>query len=134
MVAMQEWRKHLWQPRAFCWRGANYLEKMASDTQFLCSPVGKSLLASVGLDAGDMVSYTGWGQGQCVHHKCCEKQGKVEKVSTVERQQTGPSLSSNKFAHLGFEMSVPLATIETHHGNTDTAHAIPKRRAANKTE
>lgn len=54
--ASQEWRENLWQPRAFCWRGVNYLEKMSRDTLFLRSPVGKSLLSSVGLEAGDMVS------------------------------------------------------------------------------
>lgn len=54
--ASQEWRKQLRQPRAFCWRGVNYLEKMSHDTTFLCSPVGRSLLASVGLGVEDMVS------------------------------------------------------------------------------
>ncbi|CAB1120695.1 unnamed protein product [Ectocarpus sp. CCAP 1310/34] len=54
--AVEEWRTNLWQPRAFCWRGVNYLEKMSQDTIFLRSPVGKSLLASVGLEAEDMVS------------------------------------------------------------------------------
>ncbi|CAM9860676.1 unnamed protein product [Ectocarpus sp. 4 AP-2014] len=52
--AVEEWRTNLWQPRAFCWRGVNYLEKMSQDTIFLRSPVGKSLLASVGLEAEDM--------------------------------------------------------------------------------
>ncbi|CBJ25989.1 hypothetical protein Esi_0018_0054 [Ectocarpus siliculosus] len=52
--AVEEWRTNLWQPRAFCWRGVNYLEKMWQDTIFLRSPVGQSLLASVGLEAKDM--------------------------------------------------------------------------------
>lgn len=55
--AVEEWRTNLWQPRAFCWRGVNYLEKMSQDTIFLRSPIGKSLLASVGLEAEDMVSH-----------------------------------------------------------------------------
>ncbi|CAM9380944.1 unnamed protein product, partial [Ectocarpus sp. 8 AP-2014] len=52
--SVEEWRTNLWQPRAFCWRGVNYLEKMSQDTIFLRSPVGKILLASVGLEAKDM--------------------------------------------------------------------------------
>ncbi|CAN0476559.1 unnamed protein product, partial [Laminaria digitata] len=53
--AVVEWRQKLWQPRAFCWRGVNYLEKMSRDTAFLRSSVGRSLLASVGLGVTDMV-------------------------------------------------------------------------------
>ncbi|CAM9358482.1 unnamed protein product [Ectocarpus fasciculatus] len=52
--AVEEWRTNLWQPRAFCWRGVNYLEKMSQDTNFLRSSVGKSLLTAVGLEAEDM--------------------------------------------------------------------------------
>lgn len=55
LLFLQEWRQKLWQPRAFCWRGVNYLEKMSQDTLFLRSPVGRSLLASVGLGVTDMV-------------------------------------------------------------------------------
>ncbi|CAM9210278.1 unnamed protein product, partial [Hapterophycus canaliculatus] len=53
--AIVEWRTNLWQPRAFCWQGVNYLEKMSRDAGFLRSPAGESLLASVGLDIEEMV-------------------------------------------------------------------------------
>ena len=53
----QEWRRNLWQPRGFRWKGVNYLEKMSNDASFLRSPVGENLLASVGLEARDMVRW-----------------------------------------------------------------------------
>ncbi|CAM9829925.1 unnamed protein product, partial [Scytosiphon promiscuus] len=52
--AIVEWRTNLWQPRAFCWQGVNYLEKMTRDTGFLRSSAGETMLASVGLNVEEM--------------------------------------------------------------------------------